>query len=163
MRVEPAELNRELASLENEIQADRLQNSYLGRCGRLIEPLVRPLGWDWRIGCAVIASFPAREVVVATLGVIYKMGDEQDEQSESLRHTLRKATWDGTQRPVFSIPVALSLMVFFARCARCTSTLAIMRRETNSWRWPIFSFAYMTTLAYLAALVTYQVGMAISS
>ena len=112
--LEPAELNRELASLENEIQADRLQNSYLGRCGRLIEPLVRPLGWDWRIGCAVIASFPAREVVVATLGVIYKMGDEQDEQSESLRHTLRKATWDGTQRPVFSIPVALSLMVFFA-------------------------------------------------
>ena len=96
---------------------------------------------------------------MATLGVLYNLGDEEDEESESLRETLRESTWEGTDRPVFNVPVALSVMVFFALCAQCFSTLAIMRRETNSWRWPVFVFVYMTTLAYLAALVTYQVGM----
>ena len=94
----------------------------LGRLGRLIEPAVRPLGWDWRIGCAVLASLPAREVVVATLGVIYNLGKDVDvesaaERRRSFRPQLRTATWDGTGRPVFTIPVALSIMVFFALCA----------------------------------------------
>jgi ferrous iron transport protein B len=156
-RAEPlARLEAELGAIENRIQSSRLKASLLGRAGRRIEPLVRPLGWDWRIGCAVIASFPAREVVVATLGVIYGLGDAQDESSESLQTTLQTATWDGTDRLVFSTPVALSLMVFFALCAQCTSTLAIMRRETNSWRWPAFTFAYMTSLAYLGALLTFH-------
>jgi ferrous iron transport protein B len=106
----------------------------------------------------VIASFPAREVVVATLGVIYNLGAEQDEASSTLRDTLRNATWEGTSRPVFNVPVALSVMVFFALCAQCVSTLVVMRRETNSWRWPVFTFVYMTTLAYLAALLVYQIG-----
>jgi ferrous iron transport protein B len=150
----------ELSSVDNEIQGEYLRHSYLGRMGRWIEPVVRPLGWDWRIGCAVFASFPAREVVVATLGVIYNLGTEQDEASTTLRDTLRNATWEGTDRRVFDVPVALSVMVFFALCAQsqCVSTLVVMRRETNSWRWPIFTFVYMTTLAYLAALLVYQIG-----
>jgi ferrous iron transport protein B len=127
--------------------------------GHWIEPVVRPLGWDWRIGCAAIASFPAREVIVATLGVIYNLGDEEDEESDSLRTALKEATWTGTSRKVFNLPVALSVMVFFALCAQCASTLAIMRRETGSWRWPVFTFVYMTALAYVGALITYQVGI----
>jgi ferrous iron transport protein B len=151
----------ELSHTEAAIEGEYLRNSYLGRAGRWIEPLVRPLGWDWRLGCAAIASFPAREVVVATLGVLYNLGRDQDETSESLQETLRAATWDGTDRPVFSIPVALSLMVFFALCAQCVSTLVVMRRETNSWKWPAFTFAYMTVFAYLAAMLTYQIGIRI--
>ncbi len=147
---------RELDDLDHQIAGAYIRQSYLGRLGHWIEPAVRPLGWDWRIGCAVIASFPAREVVVGTLGVIYNLGE--DDGSQALRDRLRSARWDDQDRPVFSVPVALSIMVFFALCAQCVSTLAIMRRETNSWRWPIFSFAYMTALAYLAALLTYQLG-----
>jgi len=147
-----------LNKLENEIAGQYLQHSFLGRAGKLIEPAVKPLGWDWRIGCAAIASFPAREVVVATLGVIYNLGDEQDEVSDDLKQMLKDAKWDGTNRPVFTLPVALSVMVFFALCAQCSSTLVIMRRETGSWRWPLFTFVYMTVLAYVGALVTYQVG-----
>ena len=149
----------ELAAMENQIAAAHLENSFLGQMGHAIEPLVKPLGWDWRIGCAAIASFPAREVVVATLGVIYNLGDEEDESSDSLKQALQEATWRGTNRKVFNLPVALSVMVFFALCAQCSSTLVIMRRETGSWRWPAFTFVYMTALAYIGALVTYQVGI----
>jgi ferrous iron transport protein B len=143
--------------LVHDIEARYLADSYLGRAGQFIEPAVKPLGWDWRIGCAAIASFPAREVVVATLGVIFKLGNEVDAESDSLRGTLQAATWpDG--RPLFTLPVALSLMVFFSLCAQCAATLATIRRETNSCLWPTFTFVYMTGLAYVAALVTYQVG-----
>jgi ferrous iron transport protein B len=137
--------------------------SFLGRAGQWIEPAVRPLGWDWRIGCAVIASFPAREVVMGVLGVIYHLGSDVDVASEGdqsrLREQLRAATWDDTGLPVYNLPVALSIMVFFALCAQCAATLAVIRRETNSWRWPAFTFAYMTALAYVGALITYQVGI----
>jgi ferrous iron transport protein B len=153
-----AAVQAELKDVNNVIDGAHLRNSYLGRAGHVIEPVVRPLGWDWRLGCAALASFPAREVVVATLGVIYNLGGEENEESETLRDTLREAKWDGTERRVFNAPVALSVMVFFALCAQCSSTLAIMKRETNSWRWPIFTFVYMTGLAYVGALVTYQVG-----
>ena len=153
-----ADLEQQKTDLENRIDGQFLRQSYLGRTGRTIEPLVRPLGWDWRIGCAAIASFPAREVVVGTLGVIYNIGGDADEESADLRDQLQAAKWEGTDRPVYTIPVALSLMVFFALCAQCAATLAIIRRETASWRWPIFTFVYMTTLAYVGALLTYQVG-----
>ncbi len=143
---------------DHEISSAQMRNSFLGRAGRLVEPAVRPLGWDWKIASAVIASFPAREVVVAALSVIYSLGADQDESSDSLRDKLHQATWDGTDRPIYNIPVSLSLLVFFSLCAQCVSTLVVMRRETNQWRWPVFSFVYMTTLAYLGALVTYQVG-----
>jgi ferrous iron transport protein B len=157
--VETEEARTELAIIENQIAAEYLAHSYLGQMGKWIEPAVKPLGWDWRIGCAAIASFPAREVIVATLGVIYNLGEGQDETSADLRQTLANARWDGTDHKVFNLPVALSIMVFFALCAQCVSTLAIIRRETGSWAWPTFTFIYMTALAYIGALVTYQVGI----
>jgi ferrous iron transport protein B len=135
-----------------------LRQSFLGRLGRWIEPLVKPLGWDWRIGTAVIASLPAREVVIASLGTIYNLGGEHDEASADLRSTLHRSRWpDG--RPVFNLAVALSIMVFFALCCQCGATLAIIRRETNRWRWPLFAFGYMTVLAYVGALATYQIAI----
>ena len=129
---------------------EQQRNSYLGRAGQVIEPAVKPLGWDWRIGCAVIASLPARELVVATLGVMYNVDDELAPHDRRWRDKLKKITWDGTDRPVYTLPVALGIMVFFALCAQCAATLAVIRRETNSWRWPLFTFSYMTVLAYVA-------------
>jgi ferrous iron transport protein B len=158
-KLKSEEVEAELAAIDNQIAARYLETSFLGRMGKFIEPIVRPLGWDWRIGCAAIASFPAREVVVATLGVIYNLGEGQDETSADLRQSLQDATWAGTDRKVFNLPVALSIMVFFALCAQCVSTLAVIRRETASWGWPLFTFTYMTLLAYVGALITYQVGI----
>lgn len=155
--VAPEEHAAAITDVENEIAGAYLRDSYLGRAGQAIEPIVRPLGWDWRIGCAAIASFPAREVIVATLGTIFNLGDGVDEETSSLHATLQNATWpDG--RPLITMPVALSIMVFFSLCAQCAATLATIRRETNSWFWPAFTFVYMTTLAYVAAFVTFQVG-----
>ena len=142
-----------------QISGIQLRNSYLGRAGQAIEPVVRPLGWDWKIGIAVLASFPAREVVVGTMGVIYNLGDEEDEASAGLRDHLKNATWDDDpSKPVFTVPVGLSIMVFFALCAQCVSTLAVLKKETQSWRWPLFTFVYMTVLAYVAAWVTFVVA-----
>jgi ferrous iron transport protein B len=146
---------------EAEIRGEALRQSFLGRAGHLIEPLVKPLGWDWRIGCAAIASFPAREVVLGTLGVIYNLGDVdpgEEEGATELIRLLKAATWDGTDRKVFTLPVALSIMVFFALCAQCASTLVIIGKETGSWVWPAVTFAYMTALAWLGAFATYQIG-----
>jgi ferrous iron transport protein B len=147
-----------LAKLEEGAQ---LRQSYFGRMGHSIEGVFRPLGWDWRITMGVLASFPAREVVVGTMGQIFNLGDDTGDDSEDLRDALREATWDNSARKLFNIPVALSVMVFFALCSQCAATLAIIRRETNSWRWPIFSFTYMTVLAYIAALIVYQGTMAL--
>ncbi len=144
------------------VSAAALEGSVLGQVGHAIEPLVRPLGWDWKIGVGAIASFPAREVIIATLGTVYSMGGDVDEESEGLISAIREARWpDG--RPVYNLAVALSIMVFFALCAQCVSTLLVIRRETNSWRWPILSFVYMTGLAYIGALVTYQVTIRLVS
>jgi ferrous iron transport protein B len=134
-----------------------LERSILGRAGKALEPAFVPLGWDWRIGIGVLASFPAREVIISTLGTIYSLGSDVDEKNQGLHQALQSATWpDG--RPVYTIPVALSVMVFFALCAQCASTLMVIRRETNSWFWPVFTFVYMTVLAYSGALATYQIG-----
>ena len=149
---------------EAEQQGEALRQSFLGRAGRLIEPVVRPLGWDWRLGCAAVASFPAREVVLGTLGVIYNLGDVdpgEEEGATALVRRLKAATWDGTDRKVFTVPVALSLMVFFALCAQCASTLVVIGKETGSWVWPVVTFTYMTALAWLGAFVTYQLGTAL--
>lgn len=134
-----------------------VRSSYMGMMGRTIEPLVEPLGWDWRIGMATLASFPAREVIIATLGTIFNLGNETDEESVELREIMRDARReDGT--PLFTLAVALSIMVFFALCSQCVSTLAVIKRETNSWSWPVFSFVYMTVLAYVGAFVTYHLA-----
>jgi ferrous iron transport protein B len=142
----------------NELSGQLIASSVLGRVGHAIEPAVKPLGWDWKIGVGAIASFPAREVIIASLGTIYSLGGDVNEEDAGLQAAMRESKWpDG--RPVYNIPVALSIMVFFALCAQCAATLMVMRRETNSWRWPLFAFVYMTTLAYVGALITYQVGM----
>jgi ferrous iron transport protein B len=149
---------------EADYRGETLRQSFLGRAGRAIEPVVRPLGWDWRLGCAAVASFPAREVVLGTLGVIYNLGDVdpgEEEGATALVRRLKAATWDGTDRKVFTVPVALSLMVFFALCAQCASTLVVIGKETGSWVWPVVTFTYMTVLAWLAAFVTYQAGTAL--
>jgi ferrous iron transport protein B len=151
----------------NALMAEWKRQSYLGRMGKAIEPAVRPLGWDWKIGMAALASFPAREVVIGTLGIIYGAGKQDSDEIRDaanvadtpLARRMKDARWDDDPaRPVFTIPTALSLMVFFALCCQCASTLAVIRRETHSWRWPAFTFAYMTVLAYIGALAVYQVG-----
>ncbi len=156
-----AELASELHRIDREEAGALVRESYLGRAGRILEPAVRPLGWDWRIGMATLASFPAREVIVSTLNIIYDLGDEGGDEREALIGKLASSRWpDGTK--VFNIPVALSIMVFFALCCQCGATLAAIKRETNSWKWTAFTFGYMTVIAYVAALITYQVGTAIA-
>lgn len=144
----------ELAVLQRDQNAVLLENSYLGGAGKAIEPLVRPLGWDWRIGCAAIASFPAREVVVSSLGVIFS---EDDEDKPALTARLQSAKRDDGS-PLFTTATALSVMVFFSLCAQCAATIVTIRRESQSWGWAIFTFVYMTALAYVAAMITYQVA-----
>lgn len=148
--------------LQRHIAAAYQRQSLLGHLGRAIEPVFWPLGWDWRIGTAVIASFPAREVVVATLSVVFDQGTDVDPKAPQgfaqLGQKLREATWEGSNRPLMTLPVALSILVFFALCAQCAATLAVIRRETNSWRWPLFTFGYMTVLAYAGAALTYHLG-----
>lgn len=152
-----AELSK-LLERQNELSSRLIEASFLGHLGHAIEPAVRPLGWDWRIGVGAIASFPAREVIIATLGTIYSLGSDVEAGDEGLANSLRNATRpDGTK--VYNIPVALSIMVFFALCAQCAGTLMTIKRETNRWIWPVFTFVYMTTLAYIGALITYQIGM----
>ena len=141
------------ALTENEAAAEQLEQSWLGRAGKFVEPVFEPLGWDWRVSSAVIAGFPAREVVVAVLGTVYAVGDEADEATLSER--LTSATWpDG--RPVFTLPMVIGLMIFYAYCLQCAATLAVIRRETNTWRWPVFAWAYMTIIGYVGALLAYQ-------
>ena len=153
----PADKLATLSEKQNELTGILLETSLLGRLGHAIEPAVKPLGWDWKIGVGVIASFPAREVIVATMGTIYSLGGDVDESNPDLQNTLKNSKWpDG--RPVFTLPVAISIMVFFALCAQCASTLLVIKRETNSWGWAIFTFVYMTGLAYVAALLVYQIG-----
>ncbi len=150
----------ELERIDNEAAAAHLEQSALGRAGKIVEPVFAPLGWDWKISAAVIAGFPAREVVVAVLGTIYAVGEEADEAS--LADRLGSARFaDGS--PVFSLPMVLGLLVFYAWCLQCVATLAVIRRETNSWRWPVFAWGYMTALGYLGALLIYQVGTSISA
>lgn len=145
------------AAIERHVDQERLANSFLGRFGKAIEPAFIPIGFDWRITTAILSAFPAREVVVPALGIIFSLGGEVDEESADLRKTLQGATWpDG--RPLFDGWTAAGLMVFFALCCQCMATLAVVRRETNSWRWPAFMFVYMTALAYLAAGLVHWLG-----
>ena len=138
-------------------ESTHLQNSYAGKLGHFIEPVIEPLGFDWKIGVALIASFAAREVLVSTLSIIYNVGKDENEESETLISAIRDAKRDdGT--PVWTPLTALTLMVFFVLAIQCMSTVAVVRRETNSWMWTLFMVFYMTALAYLAAFLTYQGG-----
>jgi ferrous iron transport protein B len=149
----PGDPSVELALPENE----QLRNSFAGRLGHLIEPVIQPLGFDWKIGVALIASFAAREVLVSTLSIIYNVGKDENEESETLISAIRNAK-DDDGRIVWTPLTALTLMVFFVLAMQCMSTVAIVRRETNSWSWTLFMVGYMTALAYFAAFLTYQGG-----
>ena len=152
-----AELQAEYERIDNLAAARQLEQSWLGRAGRFVEPVFAPLGWDWRVSSAVIAGFPASEVVIAVLGTVYAVGDEADEGTLSSR--LRASTWpDG--RPVFTLPMVIGLLIFYACCLQCAATLAVIRRETNTWRWPVFAWVYMTSIGYLGALLAFQLGTA---
>ncbi|MBU0677313.1 MAG: ferrous iron transport protein B [Verrucomicrobia bacterium] len=148
---------------EIEASADRLaaqhalSRSFAGRLGHLIEPVVRPLGYDWQIGIGIVSSFAAREVIVSTLSIVYGVGeDTADNKSSTLYDTLRRATRkDGS--PVFTVATSISLLVFYVLAMQCLPTQAVTKRETNSWKWPVFQLVYMTILAYGAALLVYQI------
>lgn len=133
------------------MEAEKLQVSYAGRLGKIIEPVIRPLGYDWKIGIALLTSFAAREVFTGTMGVIYGMGEgdmEDDNERKSLAQRVQKE---------YSHATALSLMIFYAFAMQCMSTLVITKRETGSWKWAILMFTYLTVLAYVAAWVAYNV------
>ena len=149
-----------LENFANEIAGFQIRNSYLGVIGKSIEPIFEPLGWDWKITVSVLASFPAREVIIAVLGTIYNLGSDIDEESSSLVEKMRQATWeDGDKigQPVFTVAVAVSIMVFFALCCQCGATLVTIKQETGKWIYPAFVFIYMTTLAYFCSFLSYQI------
>jgi ferrous iron transport protein B len=144
-------------SLSQGERATQIQNSFAGRAGRLIEPAIAPLGFDWKIGIGLISSFAARETIISTLSIVYNVGESSDNKSSSLVETLRTVKRaDGT--PVWTRLTGVSLMIFFLLACQCMSTVAIVRRETNSWRWPLFMMSYMLVLAYVASLITFQGG-----
>ncbi|MBS1731477.1 MAG: ferrous iron transport protein B [Bacteroidetes bacterium] len=137
---------------EKQYNTEKLQNSYAGILGKAIEPGIRPLGFDWKIGIALITSFAAREVFVGTMATIYSVEDNNNSTlQEKMRNAVRE---DGTK--VYTLATALSLMVFYVLAMQCMSTLAVVKRELKSWKWPVFQFIYMTGLAYLFSFLVYQ-------
>jgi ferrous iron transport protein B len=140
--------------LEKQYHTNKLANSYAGLLGKKIEPIIKPLGYDWKIGIALITSFAAREVFVGTMATLYSV---EEDNNSSLRAKLRASVWpDG--KPVYSLAAALSLMVFYVLAMQCMSTLAIVKRETGSWKWPTIQFFMMTGLAYVLSWLTYIIA-----
>lgn len=167
------ELEQQLAAIDAKEKAAYLEQSFLAEAGKAIQPVFAPAGFDWRTTVGVLAAFPAREMVIPTLGILYSVGDvdpgefdvasldrAEAHQNEGLSGRLRAATReDGS--PAWTSLSALAVMVFFALCSQCMATLGAIRRETRSWRWPLFVFGYMTTLAWLFAVLVYQIGSAL--
>jgi ferrous iron transport protein B len=145
----------QLASLERDKSAEKLENSYAGMLGKTIEPAIKPLGFDWKIGIALITSFAAREAFVGTMSTIYSV-DSGEEESTTIRAKMSAARNPETGLPVFTFATSLSLMLFYAFAMQCMSTVAVVYRETKSWKWPMIQLVYMTALAYVASLVAYQ-------
>lgn len=151
-------LEAKIDKLEKLENGERLQLSFAGRLGTFIEPAIKPLGFDWKIGIGLVSSFAAREVLVSTLAIIYNVGEDADETSVDLIEALRAERDPVTGKPLYTPLVAVSLMVFFVLACQCMSTIAIVKRETNSWRWPLFMFSYMTVLAWLGSFTVFQGG-----
>jgi ferrous iron transport protein B len=145
-----------LERLEQKVTAERLRHSFAGMLGRVFEPALEPLGFDWKIGVGILGSFAAREVFVSTMGVVYGVGSSADDKS--LTEELKADVNPQTGAAVWTPLVALTLLVFYAFALQCVSTIAVMKRETNGWRWPAFAFAYMAVLAYGGALLTRWLG-----
>src|SRR5690606_21218933 len=145
----------DVCSYDLHLGSEKLENSYVGILGKSIEPVIKPLGFDWKIGIALITSFAAREVFVGTMATIYSV-EADDSHMDSVREKMLQETNPHTGLPVFTIATAFSLMVFYAFAMQCMSTLAIVQRETKSWKWPLVQLASMTGMAYVANLITYQ-------
>ena len=147
--------------LENATPSQQIEYSFAGRAGKLIEPVIEPLGFNWKIGIGLISSLLQREVFVSTMGTIYNIQNAEGDGSASLTSRMREDVDPGTGRPTFTLPVALAVLVDYVLAMQCLSTVAIMRRETNGWKWPAVQFATMTGLAYAAAFVVYRLGTAL--
>ncbi len=142
--------------LEDKVNAYKLENSYIGYMGKAIEPAIRPLGYDWKIGIAVVSSFAAREVFVGTLATIYSVGSHSTEET-TIKNRMAAEVRPVTGEKVFNFATGISLMLFYAFAMQCISTLAIVKKETNSWRWPIIQLVFMSGFAYIVALIAYQI------
>ena len=147
-------LDARLAEIDAREAAAYLEQSALGRLGKAVEPVFAPLGWDWKVSAAVVASFPAREVVIAVLGTIYAVADVERNEADLVGRLRNAKHPDG--RAVFTLPMVAGLMIFYAFCLQCAATVAVIARETNGWRWPAFAWAYMTGLGYLGAFTAYR-------
>lgn len=143
----------EVENLESKIASYRLEHSYMGYMGKAIEPVVRPLGYDWKIGIAILSSFAAREVFVSTLATIYSVGNEEE---ETIKNRMAAEINPYTGKPLFNFATGLSLLLFYAFAMQCASTIAVVKKETNGWKWPVIQFVFMSSLAYVSALVVYQ-------
>ena len=143
---------KNINQLDYEIQSYRLENSYIGNVGKIMEPILNPLGYDWKIGIAIISSFAAREVFVGTLATIFSVGSENVDTIKEKMSYQRKQN----RQLLFNLPTGVSLMVFYAFALQCMSTIAIVKKETNSWKWPAIQFTFMTIIAYISALIVYQ-------
>ena len=143
---------KNINELDYEIQSYRLENSYIGTAGKVLEPILNPLGYDWKIGIAIITSFAAREVFVGTLATIFSVGSEKMDTIKEKMSYQRKPNGE----LLFNLPTGVSLMVFYAFALQCMSTIAIVKKETNSWKWPAIQFTFMTIIAYISALIVYQ-------
>ena len=144
----------EKAAVGQEIASFKLEHSLIGQIGKSFEPLVRPLGYDWKIGIAILTSFAAREVFVGTLATIYSVGNDEE---ETIKNRMAAEIHPSTKKPLFNMASGISLILFYAFAMQCMSTLAVVKKETNSWRWPMLQLGFMTVFAYLVALVTYQI------
>jgi ferrous iron transport protein B len=159
VRAESPQMNAE--HLEARVQAAYVEQSWMGRFGKSVQPVFDPCGFDWKLTVGVLASFPAREVIVSTLGITYSLGKGADANSEDLRAAMREAKWTEGSRvdtPIFTLPTVLALMIFFALCSQCGSTVATLAQEAGSWGWAAASFFYMTALAWIFATAVYQIG-----
>ena len=155
VKTNPKFENASQHDIENEINSQKLENSYIGIMGHAIEPAIRPLGYDWKIGIALITSFAAREVFVGTLATIYSVGDADNE--DTIKNKMASEIHPESGRKVFDFPTGISLLLFYAFAMQCASTLAITKKETNTWKWPVIQLVFMSLLAYFVALIAYQI------
>ncbi|MDB4060969.1 ferrous iron transport protein B [Vicingaceae bacterium] len=154
-KTELADSNADLTAVNEKIATDKLEVSYAGHVGKFIEPAIRPLGFDWKIGISIITSFAAREVFVGTMATLYTVGDE--ENTEGIKAKMQRATFSDTGEKVYTRATGYSLLIFYAFALQCMATVAIVVKETGGWKWPIIQLVYMGALAYFSSLLIYQI------
>ena len=153
IKTEYASQNLSQDELDQKIASHKLEHSFIGLTGRAIEPVIRPLGYDWKIGIAIVSSFAAREVFVGTLATIYSVGNDDE---DTIKNRMAGEVNPILGGPLFNFASGISLLLFYAFAMQCMSTLAIVKRETNSWKWPVLQLVIMTSIAYITALLAFQ-------